>query len=62
MVDTPTHLTHSSDVSGDSVRIALTYAALNDLKISVCDISNAYLNTETQEKVFSKLEMNGVAR
>ena len=52
MVDTPAHLTHSSVVARDSVRIALTYAALNDHEISVCDISNAYLNAQTQEKVF----------
>lgn len=52
LVDTPPHLTHSSVVGRDSVRIALTYAALNGLSISACDISNAYLNAQTEEKVY----------
>ena len=35
--------TYSSVVSRDSVRIELLYAALNDLDIMSCNISNAYL-------------------
>ena len=40
---TPSSITYSSVVSRDSVRIALTIAALNDLKVFACDIQNAYL-------------------
>ena len=36
--EAPTALTYSSVVSRDSVRIALTIAALNDLKVLMCDI------------------------
>jgi hypothetical protein len=40
---TPAALTYSSVVSRDSVRIALTIAALNDLSVLACNIQNAYL-------------------
>jgi hypothetical protein len=49
---TPSTLTYSSVVSRDSVRIALTIAALNDLDILVCDIEGAYLTAKCREKVF----------
>ena len=51
--DTPTSLTYSSVVSRDSVRIALTVAALNDLDILVCDIEGAYLTAECREKIYT---------
>jgi hypothetical protein len=47
------HQTYSSVVSRDSVRIAFLIAALNDLEVSACDISGAYLNAETKEKVYT---------
>ena len=49
--ETPAALTYSSVVSRDSVRIALTIAALNDLKVLTCDIQNAYLTAKCREKV-----------
>ena len=49
---TPTTLTYSSVVSRDSVRIALTVAALNDQDILVCDIEGAYLTVKCREKVY----------
>ena len=49
---TPASLTYSSVVSRDSVRIALTIAALNDLDIMACDIQNAYLTAECRERVW----------
>ena len=52
LTDPPTHMTYSTVVSRESVRICLTVAALNGLDISACDIGNAYLNAETQEKVY----------
>ena len=45
-------ITYASVVSCDSKRIALMYAALNDLPILAGDIGNAYLNAETKEKVY----------
>ena len=39
--ETPDALTYASVVSSDSVRIVLTIAALNDLKILTCYIQNA---------------------
>ena len=39
--ETPSSITYSSVVSRDSVRIALTIAALNNLKNLGCDIQNA---------------------
>ena len=48
--ETPAALTYSSVVSRDSVCIALTIAALNDLKVLSCDIQNAYLTAKCREK------------
>jgi hypothetical protein len=42
----------SSVVSRDSVRIALTIAALNDLDALVCDIQNTSLTADCREKVW----------
>ena len=41
---TPVSVTYSSVVSRDSIRLAFLIAALNDLDIMQCDISNTYLN------------------
>jgi hypothetical protein len=49
---TPAAMTYSSVVSRDSVRIALTMAALNDLEILACDIQNAYLTADCRERVW----------
>ena len=46
-------MTYSSVVSRDSVRIALTIAALNDLKVMACDIQNAYLTADCREKIWT---------
>ena len=50
---TPSTLTYSSVVSRDSVRIAFTIAALNDLKVLACDIQNAYLTAKCREKIWT---------
>jgi hypothetical protein len=52
--DAPTSITYLLVVSRDSVRIALTIAALNDLKILSCDIQNAFLTAPCREKLFTK--------
>ena len=51
--EAPASITYSSVVSRDSVRIALTIAALNDLKILSCDIQNAYLTAKPREKIYT---------
>ena len=54
VTNAPSSITYSSVVSRDSVRIALTIAALNDLDILACDIQNAYLTADCREKIFTK--------
>jgi hypothetical protein len=48
----PKTLTYSSVVSRESVRIAFTIAALNDLDVLAGDISCAYLHAPTKEKIW----------
>ena len=52
--EVPSTLTYVSVVSRDSVRIALTIAALNDLKVMACDIQNAYLTAYCREKIWTR--------
>ena len=54
MTDTPNTLTYSSVVSRDSIRIALTIAALNELSLMACDIQNAYLTAECRERIWTR--------
>ena len=51
--ETPSTLTYSSVVSRDSVRIILLVAALNGLNIMACDIQNAYLRADCNEKIWT---------
>ena len=53
MTESPSSLTYSSVVSRDSVRIALTIAALNGLSTRSCDIQNAYLTAPCREKIWT---------
>ena len=53
VTDPPSSITYSSVVSRDSVRIALTIAALNGLDILACDIQNAYLCADCREKIYT---------
>ena len=48
--DVPKALSYSSVVSRESVRIAFLLASLNDVEVSACDISCAYLNAPVGEK------------
>jgi hypothetical protein len=50
--EAPAYMTYSSVVSRESVRIAFTIAALNDLDILMADIGNAYLNADCREKIW----------
>ena len=54
--ETPSALTYASVVSRDSVRIALTITALNDLKVLAWDIQNAYLTADCREKIWTRAE------
>ena len=51
VTDTPVGLCYLSVVYRDSVRIAFLFAALNDIDILACGISNAYLNAPCQERI-----------
>jgi hypothetical protein len=48
----PKFMTYSSVVSRESVRIAFTLAALNDLEVLAGDVSHAYLHAKTKEKIW----------
>jgi hypothetical protein len=48
--EAPAHSTYAGVVSRDSVRIALTYAALMGLDVIAADIRNAYLQALSSEK------------
>jgi hypothetical protein len=53
--DTPHAMSYASIVSRESVRIALTLNALNDLDVKMADIENAYLKAPINEKVWTVL-------
>jgi len=55
MTDTPATLTYASVVSRETVRIALTLAALNDLEVKTADIESAYLTAPASEKIWCTL-------
>ena len=46
-------ITFASVVSRDSIRIAFTVAALNDLEVLSADVSGAYLSATAAEKVYT---------
>ena len=54
-VETPAHMTYASVVSRETVRIALTIAALHDLEVKASDIQNAYLTAPCAEKIWTVL-------
>ena len=51
----PASLTYASVVSRESVRIALTIAALNQLDVKTSDVENAFLTAPTEEKLYTIL-------
>jgi hypothetical protein len=53
--DTSHKMTYASVVSRDSVRIALTLLAINDVDVKMADIENAYLKATITEKVWNVL-------
>ena len=57
MTDAPVTITYASVVSKETVRIALTLAALNALEVKAADIMNAYVTAPNKEKVWTILGM-----
>ena len=55
MTEPPASITYASVVSRETVRIALTIAALNDLDVKMADIQNAYIKAPVSEKVYTIL-------
>ena len=53
--EAPATLTYASVVSRETVRIALTLAALNALEVKVGDIQNAYLTAPVEERIWTVL-------
>jgi hypothetical protein len=51
----PATITYASVVSRETVRLALTFASLNDLEVKVGDVLNAYITTPVKEKVWTIL-------
>ena len=50
--EVPKSLSHFSVVSYESICITFLFASLNDVGVSACDISGAYLNAPVGEKVW----------
>jgi hypothetical protein len=48
-------ITYASVVSRETVRLALTFASLNDLEVKVGDVLNAYITAPVKKKVLSIL-------
>ncbi|KAL7524009.1 hypothetical protein ACHAWF_000783 [Thalassiosira exigua] len=48
-------MTNASIVSRETVRLALTIAALNDLEVKCGDVMNAYITAPVQEKIWTVL-------
>ena len=60
--DVPASMTYANVVSRDSVPIMFLIAALNELDVKMHDIGNAYLNTETRERVWFIADMEWGSR
>ena len=55
MTKAPSSMTYASVVSRETVRIALTIAALNALEVKCGDVMNAYIQAPVTEKVWTTL-------
>ena len=53
MTETPKCMTYSSVVGRETVGIALTIAALNDLQVKAGDVMNAYVTAPCSEKIWT---------
>ncbi len=55
LTEAPATITYASVVSRETVRLALTFASLNDLKVKVGDVLNTYITAPVKEKVWTIL-------
>ena len=55
MTETPKCMTYSSVVGQETVRIALTIDALNDLQVKAGDVINAYVTAPCSKKIWTVL-------
>ncbi len=55
LTEAPATITYASVVSRETVRLDLTFASLNDLKVKVGDVLNAYITAPVKEKVWTIL-------
>ncbi len=55
MTSAPTIMTYASMVSHQTIHIALTIAALNDLEVKVANILHAYISAPIKGKVWCAL-------
>ena len=55
MTEAPPNITYASVVSRETVRIALTLAALNDLEVKVGDVMNAYITAPCSKNIWKEL-------
>ena len=55
VTEAPKCMTYSSVVARDTVRLALTLAALNNLEVKADDVMNAYITAPTTERVWTIL-------
>jgi Reverse transcriptase (RNA-dependent DNA polymerase) len=51
VTEPPASITYASVVARDSIRVALTMAALHDLEVKAGDIQNAYLTAKCRESI-----------
>ncbi len=55
LTEAPGTITYASVVSHETVRLALTFASLNDLEVKVGNVLNAYITAPVKEKVWTIL-------
>ena len=55
MTKAPSAMTYASVVSRETIRIALTIAALNGLQVKCGDVMNAYIQAPVIEKIWTTL-------
>ncbi len=55
LTQAPATITYASVVSRETVRLALTFASLNDLEVKVGNVLNAYITEPVKEKVWTIL-------
>ncbi len=55
LTQAPATITYASVVSRETMRLALTFASLNDLEVKAGNVLNAYITAPVKEKVWTIL-------